>query len=88
MRRKKKKKIKKRKVKRCSMRHKEKPRGYITTTVAREIISELGFKASLPTVIKWVYKYGLGYKVGGHWYIKKTSLIQFLTEEPIYYAEE
>lgn len=82
-----KKKLKKRKVKKKSMRHREKPRGYVTTTVAREIIKELGFKAALPTLIKWIDKYGLGYKVGGHWYIKKTKLIQFLTEEPVYYAE-
>lgn len=50
----------------------------IGTTEALEIIEDYGFPITLPTLIKWLRRYGLGKKIGGRWFIHKRKLKFYL----------
>ena len=50
----------------------------ISTTEALEIARARGYKITLPTLIKWLGKYGIGKKVFGRWYVDEDKFLYFL----------
>jgi len=40
-----------------------------------------GVVITLPTLISWIKKYGLGRKIGARWYINKNVLAEYLEEK-------
>uniref|UniRef100_A0A6M3IL97 Uncharacterized protein n=1 Tax=viral metagenome TaxID=1070528 RepID=A0A6M3IL97_9ZZZZ len=55
----------------------------ITIKQAHEVAKELGFDRTIPTIIAWVKKYQLGYRVGGSWQVQTEKFISYLKgEEP------
>jgi hypothetical protein len=56
-------------------------RSYITTTQALKIIlEEAPAPVTLVTLITWCQKYGLGYKMGGRWFIHEVFLREFIRD--------
>ena len=53
----------------------------ITIKQAQQVARELGFDRSIPTLISWVKKYRLGYKVGGPWQVQTEKFISYLKGE-------
>lgn len=54
------------------------PSGYIRTPEARQMVRDLGIHATLPTLLSWCKRYGLGRLVAGRWYIDRVKLLRFL----------
>jgi len=53
----------------------------ITTKEAREEIKDtFGVDISLPTMINWIKKYGLGQKMAGRWYCDNEKFKAFIEE--------
>ena len=49
-----------------------------TTKAIKEIEREFGITISLPTMIAWIKKYDLGYKLEGRWICSKEKLNDFI----------
>ena len=51
----------------------------ISTNDAMELIFQAGFgRPTRMTVITWIHRYRLGFKLGGRWKVNKTNLERFL----------
>ena len=53
----------------------------INTNKALKIAKDYDLSCTLPSLITWIEKYNLGYKVGGRWYIDKAKFKKFLSGE-------
>lgn len=53
----------------------------VTPKEAIELAKEQGVGMTMPTLLSWVEKYHLGYKVGGRWRIQTQKFIDYLNGE-------
>ena len=54
---------------------------YLTTTEALLVAEHLGVSITLPTMISWCRKFGIGHQLGGqhgHWLVRRDKLEEFL----------
>ena len=54
---------------------------YLTTTEAIQVAEHLGVSVTLPTMISWCRKFGIGHQLGGqhgHWLVRREKLEEFL----------
>ena len=54
---------------------------YLSTTEALQVAEHLGVSVTLPTMISWCRKFGIGHQLGGqhgHWMVRRGKLEEFL----------
>ena len=54
---------------------------YLSTTEALLVAKHFGVSVTLPTMISWCRKFGIGHQLGGqhgHWWIRQGKLEEFL----------
>lgn len=58
----------------------DKKENLIRTPAALKIAKDMGYDATLPTLIRWCREHGIGKQVGsrGKWYVNKEKFVTFL----------
>lgn len=65
-------------------RHEKRPI-YLQAKDAVKIAKDLGISCNYVTILVWCRKTGIGYKIGGRWFVNFKKFVRFLEEEPVFY---
>lgn len=53
----------------------------LTISQVKNTLTKIGIRAHRNTIINWCLRYGIGSKVGGRWYVDKSSLMRLIREK-------